>query len=113
MTVHAPETPDVEALAYQTLKSLGGITVWAIDAQSPWPHVEDIVGLQVDVRASTKKRARDRAYQARQLLLRLPFDSANTVGRCEVDGGPFWLPDEDGAPRYVLRTSIAVRAMRG
>jgi hypothetical protein len=113
MTLHAPETPDVEALAYNTLKDLGGITVFAYDAQTPWPHVADTVAVQVDVRASTKKRAHDRAYTARQRLLRLPFDSTGTpVAQVEVIGGPAYLPEEDGAPRYVIRTAITVRAIR-
>jgi hypothetical protein len=110
---HAPTTPDVEAIAYAALKDLGGITLWAYDSQLPWPQVEDVVGIQVDVRASSKKRARDRAYEARQRLVRLPFDPTSLVGRCDVEMGPMWAPDEDGAPRYVIRTSIAVRAMRG
>jgi hypothetical protein len=105
--------PDAETLVYQTLKHLGGITAWAFDAQCEWPFVEDRVGIQVDVRASSKKRARDRAYEARQLLLRLPLDVTNSVTRVEVVGGPFFLADEDGAPRYVIRTVVAVRAMRG
>ena len=113
MTIHAPETPDVEALAYTLLKDLGGINVFAYDASTPWPNVTDIVSVQVDVRASNKKRARDRAYEARQRLLRLPFDGTNSVSRVEVTSGPAWLPDEDGAPRYVISTNIAVRAMRG
>ena len=112
-TAHAPASIDVEALVYATISDLGGITSWAYDAQTPWPHVEDVVGIQVDVRASTKTAARDRAYLVRQRLLRLPFDTTNPVVRCEVVSGPTWLPDPDGAPRYVLRTSVAVRASVG
>ena len=114
MSVHAPATPDVEAVVYGLLKSLGGITVWAVDAQTPWPNVSDSVTVQVDVRASNKKRARDRAYSARQLLLRLPFDSApQGVVRSEIQSGPIWLPDDDGAPRYVITSVVTVRATRG
>ena len=114
MSVHAPATPDVEAFAYGLLKDLGGITVWAVDAQTAWPHLSEDVTVQVDVRASTKKRARDRAYVAKQRLLQSPFDSAPSgVVRCEIQSGPFWLPDDDGAPRYVITSVITVRAIRG
>lgn len=112
-TKHAPVTPDVEAIVYAALRGFGGVTVWAIDAQSPWPHVADITSVQVDVRASSKKRARDRAYEVRQTMLRLPFDATSGVARVEVAGGPIWMSDDDGAPRYVTRFAVTVRATRG
>jgi hypothetical protein len=106
-------TPDVEALAYALLSPLGGIHVFAYDAQSPWPFIEEMVALQIDVRASSKKRARDRAYEARRLLLRLPLDVTNRVTHVEVVGGPSFIPDEDGAPRYTIRTVIGAKALSG
>lgn len=111
-TAHAPATPDAEKIAYDLLKDLGGVNVFAYDAQSPWPHVTDVCAIQVNVKASNKERARSRAYEARQRLLRLPLDTTSGVVQVEVIGGPMFLPEEDGAPRYVLRTALTVRASR-
>ncbi len=103
--------PDVEAWAYELLSPLGGIHVFQYDAQASWPFVTETVALQVDVRASSKKRARDRAYEARNLLLDAPLDADSPVRACQIVGTA-WLPDEDGAPRYVLRVSLSVRGER-
>jgi hypothetical protein len=111
-TTHAPATPDVEALVFARLRDLGGITVWQTGAECPWPHVSDVASLQVDVRASSKVRARDRSYEVRQRMLRLPFDEPS-VARVEVVTGPMWGPDDDGAPRYITRFAVTVRATRG
>lgn len=104
--------PDVEEWAFGLLSPLGGIHTFAYTANADWPYVTEAVALQVDVRASSKKKARDRAYQARALLLDAPLDAASPAVRCEIVGGPSWLPDEDGAPRYVLRVSVTVRGAR-
>jgi hypothetical protein len=103
--------PDMEAAAYALLRDLGGISVWAYTANARWPFLSEQVALQVDVRASTKKRARDRAYTARDRLLSLP-GTAGVVAAVDVEGGPMWAPDEDGAPRYVLRVAVTTRAAR-
>lgn len=110
--MHAPPLPDVESIVYAALKDLGGISVFAYDAQAPWPFVSESVSIQVDVHASSKKRTHDRVYQARQTLLRLPFDPTSQVGRVEILSGPQWLPEPDGAPRYILRVEVSVRAFR-
>ena len=111
--MHAPPLPDVESIVYDTLKDLGGINVFAFDASAEWPFVSETVSIQVDVHASNKKRTHDRAYQARQTLLRLPFDDPSSrVGRVDILSGPQWLPEPDGAPRYVLRVGVSVRAFR-
>lgn len=110
--MHAPPLPDVESIVYQVLKDLGGISVFAYDAQAGWPFVSESVSVQVDVHASSKKRTHDRAYQARQALLRLPMDDTQPVSRVEILSGPQWLPEPDGAPRYVLRVEVSVRAFR-
>lgn len=109
---HAPLTPDVEAIVFDRLKAFGGITVWQTGADSPWPHVVDIAAIQVDVRASSKTRARDRAYEVRQAMLRLPFDDSLPVSRVEVVSGPMWGPDDNGAPRYITRFAVTVRSTR-
>ncbi len=108
---HAPLLPDVEAMVYGLLKDLKGISVHALDAGADWPYVSETVSLQVDVHASSKKRCHDRAYLARQRLLRLPFEDT-TVSRVNVLSGPAWLPESDGAPRYYIRVDVSVRAYR-
>jgi hypothetical protein len=110
--MHAPPTPDVEKICYDALKDLGGISVYAFDSQMEWPFVQDRVSIQIDVHASSKKRARDRAYSSREILLRLAMDPTSPVGRVEVLSGPLWVPEEDGAPRYVVRVGVSVRAAR-
>lgn len=102
------EVVDAEAWAFALLKDLGGISVWAYDSGTVWPYRVEETALQVDVRASSKQRARDRAYEARGRL----FDPQNhmldggVVAGVEVVSGPSWLPDDNGAPRYVLRVSV-------
>jgi hypothetical protein len=110
--MHAPPLPDVEALVYDEIKDLGGISVFAFDAAAQWPFVSEQVNVQIDVHASSKKRTHDRAYQARQMLLQLPMDDTNSVSRVDVLSGPIWLPEDDGAPRYVIRVGVSVRAFR-
>ena len=106
--------PDIEAWVYSNLKSLGGITVFAYDSAPGQHYINEDTGLQVDCRASSKARARDRAYDARSRLLALvgaPWD-AGIVQGVTVDTGPSWLPDEDGAPRYTLRVMVKYRSAR-
>lgn len=108
----APTMPDVEAIVYQRIQDLGGIQSFAYDAGSVWPYVTDTVAVQIDVYASSKKAARDRAYEARQRLLTLPFEDTR-VSLVDVVTGPSWLQAEDGTPRYVIRISVTVRGDRG
>lgn len=107
---------DIEEVVFALLKPLGGITVFSVAATSPWPHLSESVSLQIDVRASSKKRARDRAYSARTMILTLPAttysESLGAVARVEIDSGPFWFPEPEGAPRYVLRVTITTRVAR-
>lgn len=102
--------PDFEALVWDRIRHLGGVTVWAYDGNQEWPGHVEVCELQIDVRASSKKRARDRAYAARDLVLALSGEdwkeAALVVNDSSVTSGPFWLPDADGAPRYVLRMSV-------
>lgn len=104
--------PDAEEIVWGLVNGLGGMHVFAYDAQASWPHVTEAVALQVDVRASSKKAARDRAYEARNMILNLPFDPTVPVAACNIVSGPSWLPEQDGAPRYVLRVSVTVRGAR-
>lgn len=113
MTLLTPP-PDVEALALTTLQDLGGIKVWAYDSAPGQHAITEATSLQVDVRAGTKKSAHDRAYTARSRLLALPGAvwDAGTVHRVDVESGPLWQPDQDGAPRYILRVTLHYRALR-
>jgi hypothetical protein len=105
-------SPDMEAFAWAALKDLGGITVFQVDGGKEWPGRIDLCQLQVDVRASSKKRARDRAYAARDRIL--DWEAANWIGKplvvqaVDVVQGPAWLPEPDGAPRYVFRVDLRV-----
>lgn len=103
--------PDVEAMVWSLLRDLGGVSVWAYSANARWPFLSEQVGVQVDIRASSKKRARDRAYAARDRLLSLP-GTPGVVAAIDVEGGPLWAPDDDGAPRYLTRVVVTVRATR-
>jgi hypothetical protein len=107
-----PPLPDVEAIVWNTIQDLGGVQSFAYDAGANWPFVSDVVSLQVDVYASNKKAAHDKAYEVRRRLLELPFGDTN-VSRVEVISGPFWQQAEDGAPRYIIRIAVTVRGFRG
>jgi len=105
-------TPDMESHVYGMLAPLGGVTVHQYDGASIYPGRADVCNLQVDVRASSKKRARDRAYTARDLVLDL--ETTDWVGQplvvlaVDTVQGPAWLPEPDGAPRYVFRVAVRV-----
>lgn len=100
--------PDLEAHVLSVLDALGGIRVWAYDSRPAMHAILEQTNLQVDVRAAKKKTARDRAYAARALLLGLalqPWDDG-LVSEVTVVSGPLWQPDQDGAPRYVIRVAV-------
>ena len=104
--------PDVEAWAIeqdQAILPVGSkaVTIWAVDSGSEGPYRSEGTLLQADVRAASKESARERAYEVRRALLKLPTVAWNdgVVNQVEVVTGPGWLPD-DGAPRYVLRVRV-------
>lgn len=108
---HELRPPDVEKMVYDLLADLGGIKVWAVDS-APYMHaIVEQTTVQVDARASSKARARDRAYDARVRLLSLPGGvwQDGIVYRVDIVQGPAWIPDDDGAPRYVLRATLHYR----
>jgi len=107
-----PVLPDAEQIVWETINDLGGVQSFAYDASTAWPHVTDRVALQVDVYASNKKAAHDKAYEVRRRLLELPFGDT-PVSLVEVVSGPFWQQAEDGAPRYIIRIAVTVRGFRG
>lgn len=100
--------PDLESHVHDLLDALGGIRVWAYDSRPAMNGILEVTNLQVDVRAASKKSARDRAYAARALLLGLPGEAwdAGLVSEVTVVSGPLWQPDQDGAPRYVIRVAV-------
>lgn len=114
MTVTVIEQPDIEAWVWEHLRDRHGITsfMFAANADQPWqtetgPWVY-VYSLQVDCRATRKRVARDLAETARQTmigLLQTPW-SEGVITNVAVTEGPFWLPDDDGAPRYVTRWEI-------
>lgn len=106
--------PDVEALLVSTLAGVGGCKVWAYDSGPKQHAIAEQTAVQVDVRAGSKARARDRAYAARSLMLALPGGAwdAGVVHKVEVVSGPAWIPDTDGAPRYVMRAVLHYRPTR-
>lgn len=106
--------PDVEAWVWENLRTRRGITSFAFTAipQHPWqteagPWVY-VTSMQVDCRAQRKSAARDLAETARQIivgLLTTPWPEG-VITNAIVTEGPFWLPDDDGAPRYVTRWEL-------
>lgn len=100
--------PDVEQHITTTLADLGSVKVWAFDSGPLLHSIFERTSLQVDARAHSKKAARDRAYAARSRLLALADYEwqDGRVARVEVLSGPLWVPDDDGAPRYVTRVAV-------
>jgi len=109
--------PDLEAWVWQNLQTLRGVTCWEFTAiptnpwqteNGPWVYTHSI---QVDCRARRKVAAKQLAEQARQTivgLLGVPW-SDGVITDATATEGPFWLPDDDGAPRYVTRWEITTR----
>lgn len=100
---------DVEAWAWGRVSDLGGMKVWLVDSASEWPFRVERSVLQVDVRASSKKSAFDRAVTARDRLVREADDhypSGGVIAATRMVSGPAWLPDDSGGPRYVLRVEV-------
>lgn len=116
MTAPVVVQPDAEAWVWANIKHLPGLSSFAYAAvqQDPagWIMAHFV---QVDARAKGKAAARDVAEQVRQLLAALPAVPwpEGTVCYCQPIEGPFWFPDDDGAPRYVARYEIRVHPRRG
>lgn len=120
--------PDVEAAIFDRLKGIGGEFAVSFDSQFrtgdpdvqytiqqtaanvSWPFVQEEALVQIDTRCrSSKKKARDAAYQARDSLLQWRHEIPGTAPRVAVVSGPFWLPEPDGEPRYVMTVAVTVR----
>lgn len=101
--------PDVEAFVWARLKLLGpGVTSFSFTALEDFPGWQWRYGIQVDCRAKRKAAARALAEQARQTMSTL--DAAawadGVITYIQATEGPFWLPDDDGCPRYCTRWEI-------
>jgi hypothetical protein len=111
----APGQPDLEAWLWANVKHLPGVTSFCYTAQ-PMPLVPWTVtySCQVDSRAKTKQLAWQRAEQARQIIWGLATEPwpDGVVCYVQVTEGPFWLPDQDDQPRYVLRADIGAHPNR-
>jgi len=107
--------PDVEAWVWACIGKVHGITSFTYAASqvdpAGWLYVHFI---QVDARAKTKPAARDLAENVRQIMVALPGEDwpAGTVSYVQPVEGPFWLPDDDGAPRYTARYEVRVHPRR-
>lgn len=106
------DRPDAEAIVWAAIRQLGGMSSWAFaaaDESTPQAWLST-VSIQVDARAKSKEAAYHRADQARQIILRLPWSSwpGAIITTAAITDGPYWLPDDDGAPRYVARYEIQV-----
>lgn len=96
------------------LRGNGGVE-YAVTLQGatlPWPFVQEEALIQVDTRCRVSKQAaRDAAYEARDWLLQWRHETPGTSPRVALVSGPFWLPEPDGEPRYVMTVAVTTRAI--
>lgn len=106
--------PDVEQYLTEVLTGIGAVKVWAYDSAPRLHTIMESTTVQVDARAASKQRAHDVAHTARALILALPGQPWHDgiVSSVTEITGPMWMPDEDGAPRYVFRCTINYRNTR-
>lgn len=115
MTVPLVEQPDIEAHVWAQLADLKGVTSFAY-AATQLDRLGWIMAtfVQVDARHADKARARALAERVRQMIVGLadvPWPSGCVCYAQPVEG-PFWLPDDDGGPRYVARYEIRAHPPR-
>lgn len=107
----APAPPDIEDLVTLAVAHLGAVRAWAYTSTTRLHGILESTSVQVDARAASKARAYEVAAEARSRILALPglaWDDG-IVLRVDEVSGPFWLPDDDGVPRYVMRCTIHYR----
>ena len=107
--------PDVEAWVWAQIRHIPGVTSFCYAAFMGWPPWLVAYSIQADARAKTKQAARDRAELVRQIITGLgsvPWPDG-VVSYVQGIEGPFWLPDEDGGPRYVARYEIRAHPAPG
>jgi hypothetical protein len=113
--VTIPAQPDIEAHVWAQLKDLPGVTSFTF-AAIPMPLVpwQVAYSIQVDARADTKAAARERAEAARVIVWGLAnaLWDEGVITYVQITEGPFWNPDDDGSPHYVIRAEVRARPAR-
>lgn len=106
--------PDIEAHLTALLSGIPATKVWAYTSSSRVRHILEETTVQVDSRAASKESAEERSHHARALILALPGKvwHDGIVSSVDEVTGPAWVPDQDGAPRYVFRCTITYRNTR-
>jgi hypothetical protein len=106
--------PDLEAHLWRQLEGLEGVNSWAYSVLPSWPPWVVAYSVQVDCRRGGKQTSWELAERCRRILWDLPSRPWNdgVVVYSQVIEGPAWLPDDDGAPRYMLRAEIRARPNR-
>jgi hypothetical protein len=107
--------PDLEAHVWsQFAADRAGITLWTYATTTDWPGWQLRYGIELHTRARSKSAARDRAEAARQLMNKLPAVpwTDGVITYVTTTDGPFWLPDDDGCPRYVARYEVRCHPSR-
>jgi hypothetical protein len=107
--------PDAEAWLWANLRALPGVTSFSYTAQQLDPLGWIIAHyIQVDARAKRRAAARDGAERARRIVLGLggvPW-AEGVICMVGVVEAPFYLPDDDGLPRYAARYEIRAHPRR-
>lgn len=108
--------PDVEKIVYDQVKPLGGVITWTYTSGEGQPRGWLFtLNIQVDVRAHNRASALQRADACRRAICALPWSNQwerGVIATVDVTDGPFWLPDDNGAPRYVARYAITCHPHR-
>jgi hypothetical protein len=114
MTAPVIVQPDLEQWVWAQLGNLRGVTTFAYAAQQLWPGWVYAHSIQVDCRHRRKKAARDLAEHVRQIICSLPDVPwpDGIISYVQPVEGPFWMPDDDNAPRYCTRYEIRVHPRR-
>jgi hypothetical protein len=106
--------PDLEAWVWDNVCHLPGVTSFCFAVQTTWPPWLVAYSIQADARAKTKQEARERAEELRQVISGLADVDwpGGVVCYVQITDGPFWLPDDDGSPRYCARYEIRAHPAR-
>ena len=102
--------PDVEAHLTGLIEGAGvtGCRVFTVDVTALWPEWVTSHVVQVDARASDKQKAHDKAWEVARLVMASTAIEGGTITNVGIASGPSWIPDENGAPRYVARYIFTV-----
>ena len=99
--------PDAEAWVIASVAG-EGVTVFTFAATRSWPGWLVAYSMQVDARARTKSAACALAEDTRQAMTALPGKhwAGGVIAYVACIEGPFWLPDDEGGPRYTARYEV-------